>query len=39
VNGELKSAITSLQAAAQLNPGDQGIRDDLAAALHRDAQP
>ena len=39
VNGELKSAITSLQAAAQLNPGDQGIRDDLAAALHRDAKP
>jgi tetratricopeptide (TPR) repeat protein len=39
VNGEVKSAIASLQAAAQLSPKDEGIRDDLATAQHRDASP
>jgi hypothetical protein len=34
----VKSAIASLQTAAQLSPKDQGIQDDLAAAMHRDAQ-
>jgi Flp pilus assembly protein TadD len=39
VNGEVKPAIASLQQAAQLSPKDEGIHNDLAAALHRDAQP
>jgi tetratricopeptide (TPR) repeat protein len=39
VNGEVKSAIASLQAAEQISPKDQGIHDDLEAALHRDAPP
>jgi tetratricopeptide (TPR) repeat protein len=38
-HGDTRSALSTLQSAAQLSPKDQSIQDDLSAASHRVAQP